>query len=108
MTTKVKNTKLQFGHAGGHVREAAGAAFHAWMDWDETGAEPTVEFEVDYEPHQIPISRACGLVWNCNDIMPGQLCDWLIENGLDTKRRTYAACAQAIVARIKARMQEAA
>ena len=52
MTTKVKNTKLQFGHAGGHVRETAGAAFHAWMDWDGTGPEPTVEFEVNYEPHQ--------------------------------------------------------
>jgi hypothetical protein len=100
-------TKLRFGHAGEHERNAAGAAFHAWLDWDGIGPEPAVPY--NYEPDDlITISRACGLVWNCTDIMPGQLCDWLIEDGLDIKHRTYAACAQAIVARIKTRTQQAA
>jgi hypothetical protein len=101
--TKVSNAKLRFGHAPGHVHEAAGAAFRAWKDWDGNGPEPTVEFYVNYQPHRITISRACGLVWNCTDIMPGQLFDWLVEDGLELepRRRTYAAVARAIVMNIK-------
>ena len=56
--------KLRNGHAPGHVRDTALAAFEAWLHWNGDGPEPTVEYEVHYEPHQIPISRACGLGWN--------------------------------------------
>jgi hypothetical protein len=95
---------LKCGHAPGHVRDTALAGFRAWIDWDGNEPEPTVEYEIHYEPHDIPISRACTLVWNCTDIMPGSMFDRLIDVGLDVKRRTYAACARAILADIKRRI----
>jgi hypothetical protein len=102
--------KLRNGHAPGHVRETACNAFEAWMDWDGTTPEPTVEYEIDYVSHHIPISRACGLVWNCTDIVPGGLFDRLQDTAQDNlrsfepviKRRTYGACARAILEDIKA------
>jgi hypothetical protein len=93
---------LRHGHAPGHVRETALAAFEAWLDWDGKGAEPTVEYEIHYEPHDIPISRACKLVWNCTDIVPGEVFDELTRGTyLEIKRQTYAACARAIIDDIK-------
>jgi hypothetical protein len=94
---------LKYGHAPGHVRDAACAAFEAWASRDGIGPEPTVEYEVLYEPHQIPLSRACKLVWNCTDIVPGSVIDQLLDEGLGIKSRTYAACARAIVEDIKVR-----
>ena len=98
--------KLRMGHAPGHVRETARAAFEAWMDWQGQGPEPTVDFEINYVPHSIPISRACGLVWRCTDIVPGSLFDDLQSDleqfgSRQIRRRTYAACAQAILESIK-------
>jgi hypothetical protein len=99
--------KLKYGHAPGHVRDTACAAFESWIDWDGTEPEPKVEYEIHYEPHEIPISRACKLVWNCTDILPGGLFDALVDAGLDIKRRTYAACARAIIQDMKLRPSEA-
>jgi hypothetical protein len=62
---------LQSGHAPGHVRETFLDAVQAFMDWNDGEPEPMVGFEVDYVEHQIPISKACALVWNCTDIIPG-------------------------------------
>jgi hypothetical protein len=93
--------KLRHGHAAGHVRETAIDAFRAWIDWDDTSPEPTIDYEIDYEPHRIPISQACGLVWNCTDIVPGGIYDDLEDVGLTLNSRTYGACAQAILGRIK-------
>jgi hypothetical protein len=91
--------KLRDGHAPGHVRDTALAAFEAWLHWNGDGPEPTVEYEIHYEPHQIPISRACGLVWNCIDIVPGGLVDQITRDELlPIRSRTYAALARAIVA----------
>jgi hypothetical protein len=98
--------KLRQGHAQGHVRDTALAAFQAWMDWDGKSPEPTVEYEINYVPRQITISRACGLVWNCTDIVPGDYFDTL-ETELEDdgpKRRTYGACAHAILSDIKRRL----
>jgi hypothetical protein len=100
--------RLRRGHAAGHVRETALAAFEAWVSWDGKGPEPMVEYEVRYVPHDIPISRACGLVWNCTDIVPGWVFDLLIGEGLEAKRCTYAACARAIIDDIKRRAMQAA
>jgi hypothetical protein len=92
------------GHTPGHVRETAGNAFEAWIDWNGKGPQPTVEFEVDYVPQQIPISHALRLVWNCTDIIPGYLFERIQEavtSGWDKepaiKQRTYAACARAVL-----------
>ena len=104
--------KLRNGHAPGHVRETACDAFHAWMDWDGVSPEPTVEYEINYVPRRISISRACGLVWNCNDIVPGSVFDdlhsELTDVGQVVRRQTYGACAQAILSDLKQRMAVAA
>jgi hypothetical protein len=90
-------------HAPGHLRETAHDAFLTWAEWDGEGPEPTVEYEIDYVPHDITISQACGLVWNCSDILEGD-CFRAVEEVLATawephpiKRQTYAAVAQAIL-----------
>ena len=91
---------LRSGHAPGHVRDTFIAAVEAFLTWKDGEPEPTVEFEVRYEPRQIPISRACGLVWGCTDVMPGlefrALCD-----AVDIWRQTYAAAARAMLECIK-------
>ena len=91
---------LHHGHAPGHVRETFLNAVEANMAWNPGEPEPTIGFEVNYVERQIPISKACTLVWNCTDIMPGltfnELCD-----ALDIKRQTNAACARAMLAAIK-------
>jgi len=71
------------------------------FDWQDGTPEPFVDFEVNYVPHAIPISRACMLVWNCTDIVPGSL----VDSGLDIKGRTYAACARAMHAHVKAKLE---
>jgi hypothetical protein len=63
--------KLRHGHAPGHVQDTFLAAVEAFYRWRRGQPEPTVEYEINYVPHEIPISRACGLVWNCSDILPG-------------------------------------
>jgi hypothetical protein len=98
--------KLRNGHAPGHVRDTALNAFEAWLGWDGKSPEATVEYEIGYVPRQVPISRALGLVWNCTDIVPGSLFDYLhgsiprfpSASRLAIKSRTYAACARAILA----------
>jgi hypothetical protein len=48
----------------------------------------------------------CGLLWNCSDIMPGLLVDQLNDFARwpedELKRRTYAAGARFLKARIEA------
>jgi hypothetical protein len=83
------------GHAPGHVREtfcSAVEAFHKCRSYG--GSQPTVEFEINYEPQTITLSDACGLVWNCTDILPGEYVDLLAD--LDFKRSTYSAAARAM------------
>jgi hypothetical protein len=64
---------------------------------------PTVEHELNYKPQRISLARACGLVWNCTDIVPGDIADLLFDEGLAAKRRTYGAIARAILDDLKAR-----
>jgi hypothetical protein len=77
------------------------------MDWDGTSPEPTVEYEIHYVPHRTSISRACGLVWNCTDIVGGLVFDHLRDEleaaGQVIKSRTFGACARAILEDIKKR-----
>ena len=88
-------------HAPGHVRQTFLDAVEAFLAWNTGEPEPTVEFEVNYEPRQISISKACGLVWNCRDIIPGIDFQSLLDCDLDIKRQTYAACARAMHTAIK-------
>ncbi len=101
--------KLRNGHAPGHVRDTALEAFEAWIAWDDTGPEPTVEYEVGYAPRRISLSQAMGLVWNCTDIVPGSVFDMLQDVAQCRlhsaepviKQRTFAACARAILDDLK-------
>jgi hypothetical protein len=102
-----KIMKLNNGHAPGHVRDTAIAAFEAWLRWDGQGPQPTVIHEIDHEPREIPISRALGLVFNCTDVLPGlvydQLRDALRAQDLP-KGRTYAAAARAVLSHMRGRL----
>jgi hypothetical protein len=101
----VQNTSLQHGHAPGHVRETFTNAVDEFLNWKPGEAEPLVEYEVNYEPRSIPISRACTLVWNCTDIAPGYLVFELRNDAqLEMKSSTYAACARAMYAAIRSRL----
>ena len=89
--------KRRGGHAPGHVRECVLNAVKAFLDWQAGGPEPTVEYEVHYVPRPIKISKACGLLWNCTDILPGGAFQDLEYAGVELKRQTYAAAAHAML-----------
>ena len=97
----MKHIKLHTGHAPGHIRDTFIEAVMAWMDWDGEPPEPVVPFDVNYEPDPIPISRACALVWNCTDALPGDEYAYLRDAELPMHKSTYAAAARALLADIK-------
>jgi hypothetical protein len=92
------------GHAPGHVRDMFLSAIESFEAWPTNTPEPMVDFEVRFEPRPITLTRACGIVWNCSDILPGSAFETLIDCGLQLKRRTYAAAARAMSERIKESM----
>src|SRR5262249_28564108 len=99
-TTYYRN--LRGGHCPGHVREAFCSALYAFEGWPDGTPEPTVYFEVNYEPRQILISKVCGLVWNCSDILPREMRSILQDTGLfeDMRSCTYGAAARVMRAHI--------
>ncbi len=90
-------------HAPGHVRDTACAAIEAFLEWSPGESEPMVDYEINYVPRKISISAACGLVWNCSDILPRSYVEMLKDAELGLRRHTYAAAAQAMLATIKQR-----
>jgi hypothetical protein len=94
------------GHAPGHIRDAILAAIEALYNWRPEAPEPTVELEVNYTPRPITLCKACGLVWNCTDILPSFdfdiLQDALSKYGVSMKSRTYAAAGRAMHAAMAA------
>jgi hypothetical protein len=54
------------GHAPGHLREA-------FVDWVDGGAEAETVV-VGYAETEMPIGWLLGVLWNCPDIMPSDLC----------------------------------
>ncbi|KAA2236964.1 hypothetical protein [Salinarimonas soli] len=54
------------GHAPSHIRQAFRDALDAYFTWEDGAPEPTVIVR----GVETPISRVCGLVWNCTDKMP--------------------------------------
>ena len=89
------------GHVGGHVRNMFLDAVDAYLAWEEGEPEPTVDFEVRFVARPITISRACGIVWNCSDILPSGAVDSCESCGIELGRRTYAPAARALLAAIK-------
>jgi hypothetical protein len=97
-----KHRPFGHGHAPGHIRECFGEALEAYHEWWLRGGElPTVTGEIRYVPHQISIAEACGLLWNCTDIMPGGGMDLVAEMELPVRRCTYAAVARAVLDQLK-------
>lgn len=92
-----KMANIHSGHAPGHVRDAFLEALEAFLCWNGRGPEPTVTFEVDYEPRKITISQACGLVWHCTDTLPGHLRDHLAADYPDDLKGTSYASAARLV-----------
>jgi hypothetical protein len=45
---------------------------------------------IEYDEKKLTLEDACGLVWNCSDILPSSTVDEL-RGMLDMKSRTYAA-----------------
>jgi hypothetical protein len=62
---------LRYGQAPGHFRDTFLDGVEAFIPWKSGEPEPTVDFEIRYVPRPIPISKACTLLWNCTDVMPG-------------------------------------
>ena len=54
-----------------------------------------MEYEVNYIPRRITISRACGLLWNCTDILPAEIRELAITDD-GTGLWTYGQAARAI------------
>jgi hypothetical protein len=53
-----------------------------------------VDIEVRYQPRKMTISKVCGLLWNCSDIMPWLMVDQLAECLPGFRERTYAVGAR--------------
>jgi hypothetical protein len=84
---------MRSGHAPGHIRISfldAICAFHDWSMSDGDQPPRTVTREIKWEPHQISLAEACGLVWNCTDVLPGSAFDMIADEdiGLPIRRRT--------------------
>ena len=54
------------GHAPGDLRTAFEEAVEAICDWNEGDPEPTVEVR----EREMAVGAVCGLLWNCEDILP--------------------------------------
>lgn len=87
------------GHAPGDLRDAFLEAIDAFDAWQPGEPEPVVEVR----EQQLPISRICRLLWNCNDILPGLVWDEIAGNWESPpssadydgpKSRTYGAAAR--------------
>jgi hypothetical protein len=87
------------GHAPGDLRDAFCEAVDAFDQWKAGAPEPTVELR----EQQLPISAVFGLLWNCSDIMPGDLFDQIDDHSGALKRRTYSAGARFLKSQIEPR-----
>jgi hypothetical protein len=95
--------RSRHGHLPGQIRDTFLLAARTFTE-GPPGKLPRVPFQVRYRGRTISIAQACGLVWNCTDIMPGAefsaLCDFLAE---PPSRQTYAAAARALRRELKDR-----
>ena len=52
------------GHAPGYLREA-------FEEWVGDGADGET---CEYDGQTVSVSWICGMLWNCTDIMPSEMC----------------------------------
>jgi hypothetical protein len=84
------------GHAKGHVRDAFLNAIEEFLRWTGESPEPTVEFE----DRTITISAACGMLWNCTDVLPHASRDALSDYGRQSSYAVAARCIKRAIAQI--------
>ena len=104
-------TRGNGGHAHGHVRDAFLDAIEAYRGWRPGRPEPTAALRSPQAvtlrtDHELSLAAACGLVWNCTDILPGIDFGLLVDCGVEPKSRTYAAAARAFRSHNRQRRQE--
>jgi hypothetical protein len=78
------------------TRDAFTEAIPAFTDWQPWEPEPKINLWVDFEPIEITISEACGLVWRCKERLPSHDFDRLLECGIKLKNVSYSAAARAL------------
>ena len=95
--------KRKSGHEPDHIRQTFLDAVDAYEQWETGEPEPTVGYRESYfgNETQITISRACGVVWSCSDILPKGAVDSLENCGIEISRHTYASAARALKSAIK-------
>ena len=57
-------------NASTSLRQAFEEALDAYESWEAGEPEPTIHIQGS----DMPISKLCGLLWNCSDTMPARLC----------------------------------
>ena len=85
------------------VRETFLAAVEALHELNDGEPLGRVEYEISYRSRRISVAQACGLVWGCTDILPGQV-DADINEILEPRSLgtgTYAAAARALLDYLK-------
>lgn len=82
--------KFRSGHAPGHYRDMLLAAIDLYCQWPAGTTQPTVDFEIHYEPRPITLRKACGLLWNCTDQLPSQYLNMLADAGSSYARAATA------------------
>ena len=90
LRTLVVQPPAKGGHAPGDVRDAFLEAITAFMEWKNGEPEPTVELR----EQQVPLSKLCGLLWNCRDILPGHAVTELEDCAAEVGSWTYSAAAR--------------
>lgn len=101
--TNHPNRAPRSGHLPGHIRDTFLLAVDAFIASDTGEPLPFVPYEIRYRERLISVAEACRLVWNCTDILPGDIFREL-QDCLRTPpvSQTYAAAAQAILNDLRA------
>ena len=90
-------------HAPGHIRDTFLEAIDVYAAWNGQDALPTVVREIKYQPHEISLAKACGLLWNCTDTLPDDAFNTLNQVlEVPVQRQSYAAAARGMLADLKA------
>jgi hypothetical protein len=73
-------------------RPAFQEAVDAVCDWIDGEPEPTV----DVRDNEVSVSAVCGLLWNCNDILPSGLVGSMKSIDPDFSGWSYAGAARSL------------
>ena len=84
------------GHTQGHLRDAFATAVEEYMTHPYSTDDPDPIVKVGDHEVEMPLSRLCGLLWNCTDCMPSGLAELIFDRDDHLHRRTYAVGARAV------------